>query len=56
MLGLTHGSQGSMQDTYKFNFGFDIVRATLKAMQDHNLAFRLPADFFECEVVGVPGQ
>ncbi|POR39508.1 3-hydroxybenzoate 6-hydroxylase 1 [Tolypocladium paradoxum] len=38
----------------KYTFGFDVVRATLNAMRKLDPGFRLPPDFFESEVVGVP--
>lgn len=38
----------------KYNFGFDVVRATLDAMRELDPGFRLPLDFFDGEVIGVP--
>ncbi|UNI21292.1 Salicylate 1-monooxygenase [Purpureocillium takamizusanense] len=46
----------TMDETYKYSFGFDVVRETLKAMRQRNPDFRLPEDFFESEVAAVPGQ
>ncbi|KID81763.1 Aromatic-ring hydroxylase-like protein [Metarhizium guizhouense ARSEF 977] len=36
------------------NFGFDVVRTTLTAMKDYDPSFRLPDDFFDGPVIGVP--
>ncbi|XP_044715693.1 FAD binding domain-containing protein [Hirsutella rhossiliensis] len=41
-------------DIYKYNFGFDVVRAALAAMEEYDPKFRLPPDFFESEVPGIP--
>ncbi|KAK9445243.1 Aromatic-ring hydroxylase-like protein [Metarhizium brunneum] len=38
------------------NFGFDVVRTTLTAMKDYDPSFRLPDDFFDGPVIGVPGR
>lgn len=38
----------------RYNFGNDVVDATLKAMRERDPAFRLPDGFFEGEVAGVP--
>lgn len=41
-------------DIYRHNFGYDVVRASLAAMKELDPGFRLPPDFFDSEVVGVP--
>ncbi|KHN94840.1 Aromatic-ring hydroxylase-like protein [Metarhizium album ARSEF 1941] len=43
------------QSIITHNFGFDVVRTTLAAMRDYDPSFRLPEDFFEGSVIGVPG-
>ncbi|OAA39346.1 Aromatic-ring hydroxylase-like protein [Metarhizium rileyi] len=44
------------QSIMKYTFGFDVVRTTLAAMKDYDALFKLPGDFFEGPVIGVPGS
>ncbi|KAI9900971.1 hypothetical protein N3K66_005233 [Trichothecium roseum] len=43
-------------EVLKHNFGYDVVRHTLRVMREHDPVFALPDDFFEGPVVGVPGD
>jgi hypothetical protein len=47
---------GDSPSITKHNFGFDIVRTTIAIMKDYDPSFRLPDDFFEGPVIGVPGE
>lgn len=49
-------SQGNDTDICKYNFGYDVVQETLRAMKEYDASFKLPADFFEKEVVGAPSH
>ena len=40
----------------RYSFGFDVVRTTMDAMKKYDPAFRLPDDFFDSPVIGVPGR
>ena len=43
-------------DIFQYTFGYDVVRETLRSMREYDGNFNLPADFFENEVVPVPGK
>ncbi|KAG9256277.1 FAD binding domain-containing protein [Emericellopsis atlantica] len=43
-------------DIFQYTYGFDVVRETLDAMRNYQPGFQLPHDFFESEVLGVPGR
>lgn len=42
------------QEVRQFNFHFDIVDASVKAMKQYDPSFDLPADFFDHPVAAVP--
>lgn len=48
--------QDTPRDIYINNYGFNVVKETLRAMKEHDASYGLPEDFFEGEVIGVPGQ
>lgn len=47
---------GDYPEAMSHNFGFDVVRTTLTAMKDYDPSFKLPDDFFDGPVIGVPGR
>jgi salicylate hydroxylase len=50
----TDNCLASVAGNYKYNFGYDIVKAALDAMKNYDPSFELPSDFFEGEVIPVP--
>lgn len=44
----------SVAGNYKYNFGYDVVKAALDAMKKYDPSFELPSDYFEGEVIPVP--
>lgn len=46
----------NLPDIYRFSCCFDVVRAAIEAMREHDARFQLHPDFFERDVVSVPGQ
>jgi hypothetical protein len=43
-------------DIFQYAYGFDVVKDTIEAMREYQPDFQLPRDFFESEVIGVPGK
>lgn len=44
----------NIPESMAYNFAYDIVRVTLDKMKQHDATFKLPDDFFDGPVAGVP--
>lgn len=51
---LANGFIAGPKEITHYNFGFDVVKATLEAMEEYDPSFELPSDFFEGDIIGVP--
>ena len=51
----TNDGAASVAGNYKYNFGYDVVKAALDTMKKHDPSFNLPDDYFEGEVIPAPG-